>query len=469
MINENIAYAKSILNKNGIKQDSKEYADYLRIREICGNNNGYVGILTKLRFIDNVSDMDEISSIFDVLKNSNIDINKLNKLSYDDILEMFYDDLSSEVDKSDIELIYKDDTYSYYRVYTYKGIMKIGSPSWCLKTKSNWDSYQSKYDQQWVVIENSYKKNLITPDNNNYLQSYSNVKKPWIRYGVSVKINDDGTITWLGNNDNNNPLKLSPGNGTSFGVLYTLFSLIRGNKKSYYDYFPYCEKLYSTNSGPVHKVKNNEIFLEEFMKISPDMFYKNSEIYVKFSIKYDFIPVLLIINKYDISIFFPSNNENNKPIPSRLGTLSGTLDSDYIRNSNDIYFDGIKLSRNQITIDDISAKKEFLSKFKKWIIFDKGDFYLIVNTDVDVEVPTHTNVQSCLDLENPLAFYIHKKTMKPVMVKINLNNIIKVVEKSYHTEVIEFLKKNYPIEITENPKEEKKVKGFFDFLKRKKS
>ena len=39
MINENIAYAKSILNKNGITQDSKEYADYLRIREICGNNN----------------------------------------------------------------------------------------------------------------------------------------------------------------------------------------------------------------------------------------------------------------------------------------------------------------------------------------------------------------------------------------------------------------------------------------------
>jgi len=39
MINENIAYAKSILNKNGITQDSKEYADYLIIREICGNNN----------------------------------------------------------------------------------------------------------------------------------------------------------------------------------------------------------------------------------------------------------------------------------------------------------------------------------------------------------------------------------------------------------------------------------------------
>lgn len=54
-LNENIAYAKSILNKNGISKDSDEYNDYLRIREICGRNNGYVGILTKLRFIDGVS------------------------------------------------------------------------------------------------------------------------------------------------------------------------------------------------------------------------------------------------------------------------------------------------------------------------------------------------------------------------------------------------------------------------------
>ena len=96
MINENVAYAKSILSKKGIGVDSTEYADYLKIRDICGTNNGYVGILTKIRFIDNVTDMDEISSIFDILKNSKIDIAKMNKMSYDDILEIFYDELSSE-------------------------------------------------------------------------------------------------------------------------------------------------------------------------------------------------------------------------------------------------------------------------------------------------------------------------------------------------------------------------------------
>ena len=90
-IKENVALSKAILNKQGITTESPEYSDYLKIRDICGNNHGYVGILTRIRFQDGISDMDEIQSIFDILKNSKIDVGKLNKLSYDDILNMFYD------------------------------------------------------------------------------------------------------------------------------------------------------------------------------------------------------------------------------------------------------------------------------------------------------------------------------------------------------------------------------------------
>jgi len=39
-INENIAYSKSILNKLQISETSKEYEDYLKIKEICGKNHG---------------------------------------------------------------------------------------------------------------------------------------------------------------------------------------------------------------------------------------------------------------------------------------------------------------------------------------------------------------------------------------------------------------------------------------------
>ena len=64
--------------------------------------------------------MDEIISIFDILRNSKIDINKLNKLSYSEILEMFYDEFDSDkLDNKDIELYYKDEQYSYYKVHTF--------------------------------------------------------------------------------------------------------------------------------------------------------------------------------------------------------------------------------------------------------------------------------------------------------------------------------------------------------------
>jgi hypothetical protein len=70
-INENIALAKSILRKSGIEVDSVEYKDYLSIRDIVGKEYAYIGILTRLRFVDNVVDIEELKSIYDVLKTLN--------------------------------------------------------------------------------------------------------------------------------------------------------------------------------------------------------------------------------------------------------------------------------------------------------------------------------------------------------------------------------------------------------------
>ena len=84
-LNENIAFAKSVLKKQNISPQTEDYKDYLKIRELCGDNHGYVGILTKLRFIDGVKDFDELKSIFDLLKGSKIDFAKMLKLSYQDI------------------------------------------------------------------------------------------------------------------------------------------------------------------------------------------------------------------------------------------------------------------------------------------------------------------------------------------------------------------------------------------------
>ncbi len=55
-LNENIALAKSILRKNGIPETNE---DYLKIREFVGKDYSYIGILTRLRFIDHVTDIEK--------------------------------------------------------------------------------------------------------------------------------------------------------------------------------------------------------------------------------------------------------------------------------------------------------------------------------------------------------------------------------------------------------------------------
>lgn len=471
-LNENIAYAKSILNKNGITKDSEEYQDYLKIREICGRYNGYVGILTKLRFLDDVDDMDEIQSIFDVLKNSKIDINKLNKLSYNDILDMFYEDLTSKVDKSDIELYYKDNQYSYYKVYTYKGILKIGSPSWCLKTKSNWDQYQNAYPEQWVIIDNRHKGSLISPDNN-YLENYSNTKKVWVRYGVSLKNIDDNKISWTANDDNNGKVSIKPQSWTFFGVMSTVMNLTNGNKKSYYDSFIGCEKV----NNIWHKVKDKNKFIER-LRLDEKTFGEEDEVYVTFSKSYSFIPVILILNNYNFHLFFPTdgkyeNNAFTKPVTLSVKE-SKEIIFDYIRDKDDIYFDGIKLKNNMITLEDIkkrttkSGRKKFVSQFGKWLIYDRNEnYYLIVNTDVDeIEIQSMTINKLNDDMNNPMAWFLEKKTMKPWKSKVSTSTT-----KDYHIEVIDYIKSNVLKEEgkeEEKQPKEKKVKSFWNFLKKNK-
>ena len=301
-INENIAYSKSILNKLGISETSKEYDDYLKIKKICDKNHGYVGILTKIRFVDGVDDMDEIESIFDILKNSKIDITKLNKMSYTDILDTFYNEFDNSKEKNkDYELVYKDSEYSFFKVNTYQGILELGSPTWCLKTKSNWDAYQEKYNRQWVAISNKYLKNIITP-NNNYLEKYDN-NLGYIRYGVSLKLKSD-SVTIAIFTDSNNELEFNPTYYTSFGVVSTILNLEKGIKKSYYENF-YCCKLISEGKVYWHEVEDNKAFLE---RLDIKMISIDSKIYVTLSKSYSKYPILFVLEKNFFYVFRAINN-----------------------------------------------------------------------------------------------------------------------------------------------------------------
>lgn len=458
-INENIALAKSILNKQGITTDSPEYSDYLKIREICGIGHGYVGILTRIRFQDGITDMDEISSIYDILKNSKIDVGKLNKMTYDDILNTFYDEFQTTEKNKDYEIVYKDSEYTYYRVYTYNGIMKTGSPSWCLKTKSNWDKYQSVYTKQYVVINNKYKNRLPVPDDD-ILNSYSS-KKGFVRFGISINDDDRNSIKWTAFNDNNSECDLKPENWTFFGVMCTILNLSVGINKSYYDRFYGCEKVEGTKNW--QKIINRENAFDR-LKIPESYFQKDSKIYMFLSKSYSNYPILFIINDLCPMLFYPINRtavkKSGESIDIKYGSLTGefvkkTFEDYAKKSSNEIYY-GVKLKLGLITIDDIKKDKDFIDMVDNWIIFNRNDKYLsVVNSNpIEYHIPgaSFTKEQFDFEEEEPIFFYLRKEDLKPVSWWMTKNLPIR----SYHQKVIDVLKSK--------ESSNKKVKSFWNFF-----
>ncbi len=458
-VNENVALAKAILNKNGITSDSVEYQDYLKIREICGNSHGYVGILTRIRFEDGITDWEEIESIFSILKNSKIDIGKIHKMSYEDILNIFYDQFKTTSKNDDYEIIFKDSEYTYYRVYTYKGIMKIGSPAWCLKTKSNWDKYQEIYPEQYVIVNNKYKNRLPVPEDD-ILANYSSIKG-YVRYGISVRVNSDRTISWTGNDDNNREVNFNPESYTFYGVFCTLLNILRGSKKSYYDEFIGCEKVERTKTW--HKMVR---FEDAFDRLQMDKNYveqnDDTEIYMTLSESYSHHPVLLILDKTCPRCIYPTKTKKELKCVDLIGGVSKSLIENYARKSSSNIYLGIKLKLGEIKIDDVEKVQEFIEEIDNWLIFDHNKkYYLCVNSNPNkYSIPARTLIQENFDIhKDPLYYYIEKDKLKPVAW------ISDLPIRDHHKKVIEFLKSWGKEPDKDKDKDKKGIKRFWNFRK----
>jgi hypothetical protein len=445
-INENIAFARSILLKNNIKSDSEEYKDYLEIRRICDRHNGYVGILTKLRFIDNVTDLEELESIFNLLKNSKIDVNKINKLSYDDILTMFYDELVTTKKDSNYELVFKDNSYSYFLVYNYEGILEIGSPSWCLKTKSRWDQYMSKYTHQWVVIHNDYIKKIVSP-NNFYLKEYKS-SKGWVRYGIST-VDKGDSLTWIATDDNNINMDYTVINWTFFGIFNTLINVYKENKKSFYDSFKGTIKEDSPNWLTV---TNKDSFLER-LKIDKSICDDDDDLYVVFSKDYSTVPLILLLNNNNFKNIFPiSYSESlkykdewfNKPVEIEPSTYIYKKILEKGKKSKSNTYTGILLHEKVITLDEIKKRKKFHDIIDNWIVYNYENFYLIVNTIIESNETICRYTDYYLnEFNNPFYFIIDKKTKKPSinLPKEKVSNLLNVLFKKNIKDYFSFLNK----------------------------
>jgi hypothetical protein len=460
-INENIALAKAILKRNDVPETNE---DYLKIRQMVGTEYNYVGILTRLRFVDSVTDLEELKSIFDVLRNSKLDIGKLNRMTYDQILDTFYDDLTLSTNKSkeNYELIYKDNSYSFFRVYKYEGILEIGSPAWCLKTKSHWNNYQSKFPEQWVAIDNRYVKSVITPNNSYLGGQYVNNNKTWIRFGVSLKHNDDNTISWVGHNDNDGKCSLSPNNHTFYGILFTIINLSKGDKKSYYQKFIGCENI----KDNFFKIVNNDAWTRLGMGVPTN---NNDVNYLILSKSYSAAPIILRLRERSFPYvkYLTTGTKKNLFLQdiSPNGT-AGNLIKDFVKSPQNKSYVGIRIKLGLTTLEEAKSKDEFITQVGKWLVFYwNDDFYIVVDSQPnDFTIPTFdmNNKQywgiDPTDKGLPIFYFVDTKTIRNSEVILNTPESKEIL--NYLSNIKQGKETTKPIETEDEPGFIKRFLGF---------
>lgn len=463
-LNENIALAKSILRKNSIAEDNE---DYLKIREMVGTAFSYVGILTRLRFVDNVTDIEELKSIFEVLRDSKLDLGKLNKMSYEQILDTFYDQMTSP-SKEDYELIYKDSTYSFFRVYTYKGILEIGSPAWCLKTKSNWDNYQAKFPEQWVAIDNRHVKSVITPNNSYLGGQYVNRGKTYIRYGISFKHNTDGTTSWIAHDDNDGKCELKPDNHTFYGVLFTTLNLSHGNKKSFYQRFT--DDLEYVKDGIFKIIPGQNHIWNRLGVKPPQNLSEGDENYLFLSKSYSFVPIILRIRERSFPCLRIFNNNRKVMHLFSMGVdgFATKALNDYVQQPQNISYSSIRLKLGLTTVDKLKKNEDFVLQVGKWLVFHWNEsYYISIDSEpsqyvlpvMDLAGNEYWTNHSSEKALTPMFYYIDKEKMKNSDVELDTAESKEILRQLSG-------KKPTPVEPETTTQEEEKpgfIKRFFGF------
>jgi hypothetical protein len=149
-------------------------------------------------------DIDEVFDLYRDLKKHNYDVGKISKLSYEDIISTVYQEVDSETKKSDIKKLFSKNGYTYFTV-NYEGNLNLGSPAWCLDTKSHWNTYvENEGNTEYVVIRDDKIKGnkvfLSVP--NTFTSTQYQSKDNSFRYGITVR--PDGSIRNLFDDNNNN-------------------------------------------------------------------------------------------------------------------------------------------------------------------------------------------------------------------------------------------------------------------------
>ena len=263
-LNENVSQANAILAKLNVpKTDDK----FKKIIEFT-NRDGYMGIVTKAVYEFGL-DMEKAKEFHKLLKAKKIDLGKQdikNLKTKEDVIK-FMDILSApEPKKDDYELLFEVNNFLVYRVNTYKGILEIGSPAWCLKTKSHWQSYRKQHKSngqtiQFVVIHKNFVIDdvslLSVPDNYESSEKYK-TSLPKMRFGITLYPDDESICI---HDDNNQGIKDIDTKFNKF-LLQILYKIIEYGKNIKTDDIEFVKK-YVTNFAGVAGDAEEEEYGEE--------------------------------------------------------------------------------------------------------------------------------------------------------------------------------------------------------------
>jgi hypothetical protein len=178
---ENVALARAIINSQKLSYENPIFQEILAETK----RDGYTGFITKLVFVMDFT-KEEAFEIYKKIKENRIDVAVLLKKSAEDIRKL----LGVNEDK-DYKYLFTIDNYKIYLINNYQGILETGSPAWCLKTKSYFDSYtKTKQGMQFVVIHQKFvtddNKFLMTVPDDWDGERYESGSYAKMRFGITV-------------------------------------------------------------------------------------------------------------------------------------------------------------------------------------------------------------------------------------------------------------------------------------------
>jgi hypothetical protein len=208
-----------------------------------------------------------------------------------------------------------------------------------------------------------------------------------------------------------------------------------------------------------------------------------------FSESYSSPPRFLLMNDSRPMAAYPLSQDKEIDFSIITGQYSKNIFHRWAQDhpNQTLYF-GIRLELKLMTLEDIKSHPKFIMIVDdKWAVFSKNDkYYQVVNlvNSEGYQITTKSLTSYCVEMKDPMYFYIEKDSLSPVIsISIKKEKVrdfqVRVIEelelykRSISKPELPKIVETPPPKIEETPpppkeeEPEKKVRGFWDFLKGK--